>query len=169
MITWLTTSFLGRMILTTLVSMIPVVELRGGIPIGYCGIWGPDSGLGYWAIPAAVIGNLLPMPFILLFLQKVFGWMRSWGGIFKKIVEWLEAKAAKKSAQVQKYTKLGLMIFVAIPLPGTGAWTGALIASCLGMKFKDSMFSVVLGVLIAAAIVTVVTMCGSTLFVSLTH
>ena len=112
-----------------LISLLPILELRGGILAGT--LLGVDWPIAYLI---CVIGNLLPIPFILLFIRKIFDWIRNTR--FVKLVDKLEAKAEKKSAKVTKYKKFGLFLFVAIPLPGTGGWTGALIASVLKMRFK---------------------------------
>ncbi len=129
-------------------SMAPLVELRGGIIAA--------SALGvdmYLAYALCVAGTLLPIPFILLFLRKIFDWMKN-TRLFK-LVDKLERKAEEKILRIEKYKTLGLLIFVAIPLPGTGAWTGALAAVIMKMKFKTAMFSIVLGSLIAGVIMTI--------------
>ena len=109
----------GKIIGIFIVSMLPVIELRGAIPVAF--IMGID-----WktAMICAIIGNLLPIPFILLFLDIIFNFMKK-HNIFKKLVLWLEEKAHKNAPKVEKYGFWGLMLFVAIPLPGTGGWTGA--------------------------------------------
>ena len=104
-------------------------------------------------INAAVLGNMLPIPFILLFIEKIFAWMKK-SKHFHKIPDWLEKKALSKSAQIEKYGYLGLFLFVAIPLPGTGAWTGSLIAVLFGMKPKKSLLFIFLGVLTAGLIMS---------------
>ena len=143
---------LGKLIITFLVSMVPVIELRGAIPIGV------GMGLPYWAaIPVAIVGNLVPVPFIIIFIKKIFAFMREKMPKLDGLVTRLENKANSKSETVQKYAFWGLFIFVAIPLPGTGAWTGALIAAMLEMKLKKAFPSIALGVLTAGAIVTFVT------------
>ena len=100
---------------------------------------------------AAVLGNMLPIPFILLFIEKIFAWMKK-SKRFHKIPDWLEKKALSKSAQIEKYGYLGLFLCVAIPLPGTGAWTGTLAASLLDMDFKKSVLACTGGVLLAGVI-----------------
>lgn len=152
LISWLTETYIGKLIVSTVISMVPVIELRGGIPFGV--------GLGLSPLVAAlvsIIGNLIPIPFILLFLVKILGWMRSWGGIFGKFANRLEKRADKKSKSLENGQIIGLIILVAIPLPGTGAWTGALVASLLKMPIKKSFPVIAAGVLIAAVIVTIVT------------
>ena len=143
---------LGKLIITFFVSMVPVIELRGAIPIGV------GMGLPFWAVIfVSIIGNLIPVPFIIIFIKKIFAFMREKMPKLDGLVTRLENKANSKSETVQKYAFWGLFIFVAIPLPGTGAWTGALIAAMLEMKLKKAFPSIVLGVLSAGAIVTFVT------------
>ena len=104
---------------------------------------------------AAVIGNLLPIPFILLFIEKIFEWMKKTKHLHK-IPDWLEAKALKHSEQIEKYGYFGLFLFVAIPLPGTGAWTGSLLAVLMGLKPKKSFLYITLGVMTAGLIMSLV-------------
>jgi len=145
-------SFLGKIIMTLFISMIPVLELRGAIPIGTA------SGLPLsTAIVVSVIGNLIPIPFIILFIRRIFDWLRTRNDKWSNIVTRLETKAEQKSESVRKYVFFGLAIFVAIPLPGTGAWTGALIASVMNMPLKKAFPSIALGVAGAAVIVSFVT------------
>lgn len=152
MITWLTETLLGKFISTLFLSMLPVVELRLGLPYGIA------LGLKYpWALAAAVIGNMLPVPFIIVYIQAVFAWIRRHWAALDKLVTRLEKKAHLKGETVKKYGPLGLLIFVAIPLPGTGAWTGALVAALLGMRLRQAVPSILLGVCIAAAIMTMLT------------
>ena len=145
-------STFGKIIMTFLISMVPVLELRGAIPIAVA------NGLNFWvAIAVSVIGNLVPVPFIILFIRKIFALMRKWSSKLDGLVTRLEQRAQKKSDVVQKYAFWGLFILVAIPLPGTGAWTGALVAAMLDMRLKRAMPSIVLGVIGAAVIVTFAT------------
>ena len=138
-------------LLTFFTSMVPVLELRGAIPVGVAG------GLPVLiAMVIAIVGNLVPIPILIVFTRKVFDWLKTKGKI-KVFVEKLEAKAEAKSEIVQKYEWWGLCILVAIPLPGTGAWTGALVAAVLGMRLKKAMPAIAVGVLIAGVIVTCVT------------
>ena len=142
----------GKIIATFLVSMVPIIELRGAIPIGV------GYGLDYWVVVVvAVIGNILPVPFIILFIRKIFELMRKWSKKLDGLVTKLEKRAESKSDVVQKYAFWGLFVLVAIPLPGTGAWTGALVAAMLDMRLKRAFPAIVLGVVTAAAIVTFVT------------
>lgn len=150
---------IGKMIITFLWSMVPVIELRGAIPIGV------GSGLPYWvAVVISVVGNLIPVPFIILFIRKIFELMRKWSKKLDGLVTRLEKRAESKSDVVQKYAFWGLFILVAIPLPGTGAWTGALVAAMLDMRLKRAFPAIVLGVIGAAVIVTFVTFGADRLF-----
>ncbi len=149
---FLQNSFPGKMVLTFLMAMVPVVELRGAIPIGV------GYGLDLWlAILLSVVGNMLPVPFIMLFIRKIFAWMRKVNKKFAAIVDKMEAKAAKHQDKVTKYGFWGLLILVAIPLPGTGAWTGALVAAMMELRMKTALPAIFLGVIIAAVIVSFVT------------
>lgn len=131
-----------------LVSMLPVLELRAAIPIGAAA--GVNIYVCYFI---SVVGNLLPIPFILIFIKKIIEYMsHSRIAFFKKIADFLINKAEKRSDKVNRYSLLGLFIFVAIPIPGTGAWTGALIAALMEMRFKKSFFSIFAGVLVAGLI-----------------
>lgn len=159
MINFLFHTFLGKVLTTLFISMVPVIELRGAIP------YATGMGLSPWvAIPVAMIGNLIPIPFIILFIKKVFAWMRKVSPKLNKVVDKLEAKAEKNKEKVLRYAFWGLVIFVAIPLPGTGAWTGALVAAMLDMPLKKAFPSVVLGVLVAGFIVAFVSYGAAALF-----
>ncbi len=131
-----------------IVSMVPLLELRGSILAA--GILQMDFVPTYIA---AVLGNMLPIPFILLFIEKIFNWMKK-SKKLHKIPEKIEAKALSKSAQIEKYGYFGLFLFVAIPLPGTGAWTGSLLAVLLGMNLKKSFGAIFLGVMTAGLIMS---------------
>ena len=137
---------------TFLIAMVPVVELRGAIPYGVL------AGL---SVPAAfiiaVIGNLLPIHFLVVFTRKVFEWLRTKSEWLDSIVRKLEAKADQKKDVVLKYEFWGLVLLVAIPLPGTGAWTGALVAAMMDMRLKRAMPAITLGVFIAGVVVTTLT------------
>ena len=143
--------FKARLI-TFLMAMIPVVELRGAIPYGV--VAGLDV---HEAFILAVIGNLLPIPFLVVFTRKVFEWLRTKSEGLDRFVRKMENKAENKKEIVQKYEFFGLMLLVAIPLPGTGAWTGALVAAMMDMRLKRAMPAIIVGVLIAGVIVTTVT------------
>ena len=149
----------GQILMTLFISMVPVIELRGAIPIA------TTNGLNFWvAIVCAIIGNLIPVPFIIIFIRKIFELMRKWSKKLDGIVSKLEDRAHKKSDVVQKYAFWGLVILVAIPLPGTGAWTGALVAAMLDMRLKKAFPAIALGVIIAAVIVSLVTYGGMIIF-----
>ena len=149
---WLRETELGAMVSTILVSMVPVLELRGGIP------WGVAHGLSHFAaFVCAVIGNMIPLPFIVVYIRRIFKWMRRHLPQLDHMVDRLEAKAHLKGRKVTKYRYLGLMIFVAIPLPGTGAWTGALVAAFLDMRLRKAMPAIFAGVLIAGFLITGIT------------
>ena len=141
-------------LITFLISMVPVIELRGAIPYGI----GFD--LNPWVVYLlATLGNLLPVPFILLFIRQFFEWMKKYPRLGKIAIK-LEERAAKKSGRVKASEFIGLLLFVAIPLPGTGAWTGALIAALMEMRIKKALTSIASGVLIAGIIVTLVAVLG---------
>lgn len=141
---WLHETPLGETLLTMLISMLPVVELRGGLPAGVAmGLPIPV------AFAASLVGNMIPVPFIILFVRPLFQWVRIHIPKLEGFISHLEARAEAKSADVLRYQTWGLLIFVAIPLPGTGAWTGSLVAALMKMPFKNAMISVVGGTLIA--------------------
>ena len=145
-------TFWGNILMTLLISMVPVIELRGAIPAAV--IAGLDIKI---ALPVAIIGNLLPVPFIIVFIRKIFKWMQARSQWLGSLVCRLEAKADAKKSQVLKYEFWGLMILVAIPLPGTGAWTGALVAAMLDMQLRRAFPAIALGVAVAGLIVTIAT------------
>lgn len=149
---WLHSTMTGKVLLTALISMLPVVELRGGLPAGVAlGLPIPLS------FAASLLGNMLPVPFVILFARPVFQWVRAHIPALGSFVTKLETRAYAKSKNAKKYEAWGLLIFVAIPLPGTGAWTGALIASVLNMRLKRAVPVIFLGVIIAGSIMTVLT------------
>ncbi len=133
-----------------LCSMIPIIELRGAIPLGAA------LGMPWWLnYLFAVIGNMIPVPFILLFITKIIAWMsRCRIKLLNKFGNWLTKKAEKNRGKIEKYSFLGVCLFVAVPLPVTGAWTGSLVAATIGMKFWKAFFSCLLGVMIAGVIMT---------------
>lgn len=146
-------------LLTFLVAMVPVVELRGAIPFGVV------RGLNLWtAIIASVLGNLVPVPFIILFIRRIFAWMRAHMPKLDGLVTRMEKKAEKNRAAVEKYAFWGLAILVAIPLPGTGAWTGALVAAMMEMRLRRAFPAIVIGVVIAGVIVSIVTYGAQAIF-----
>lgn len=156
LVIWFTETLGGvvsREITVFIISMVPILELRGGliaasllqIPI-------------IKAIWYCVIGNIIPVPFILLLITPIFAWLKQ-TSLFRPLVEKLEHKAMGKSEQIEKYQFWGLVLFVGIPLPGTGAWTGSLIASLLGVKFKKAFPAVILGIVMATIIMSIFS-CG---------
>lgn len=149
---WLTSTNLGELFFTMLVSMVPIIELRGGVPFGTALGLEPVE-----ALVAAIIGNMLPIPFIIVYIRRIFLWMRRKSPKLNNLVDRLEAKAHLKGEKVSKYKYIGLWIFVAIPLPGTGAWTGALAASFLDMPLRKALPSIFLGVVTAGLIMTFAT------------
>lgn len=152
MLSWLTETTVGKFLSTFFISMTPVVELRLGLPYGIA------LGLDYpLALTAALIGNMIPVPFIIIYIERIFAWIRRHWAKLDSLITKLENKAHLKGEKVKKYGPLGLLIFVAIPLPGTGAWTGALIAALLNMRLKQAVPSILLGVCIAATIMTAIT------------
>ena len=149
---YLTQTFLGKTVSTFLISMLPVVELRGGLPYGIA------LDLPYpLALTAAVLGNMVPVPFIIVYIRHVFAWLRKHFAKLDGLVTRLEQKAHVKSKMVKKYSTIGLCLLVAVPLPGTGAWTGALVAAMLNMRLKKAVPTIFWGVCIAAGIMTAVT------------
>jgi uncharacterized membrane protein len=126
-----------------MVSMMPIVELRGAIPIGVS--MGLNWGLVYLI---SVVGNLIPVPFIILFLRPILEFMKK-TKLFGKFANWVHEHSMKKADNVVKYKVLGLFLFVAIPIPGTGAWTGAAIAALLDLRLKNALPPILLGVLTA--------------------
>ena len=159
MLAWLTQTTVGKLLQTFFISMIPVAELRVGIP------YGVSLGLEYHAAAlAAVLGNLFPVPMIIMYVRQFFRWLRRRSARLDAWISDMEEKAEKKGEKVRRYGAIGLILLVAIPLPGTGAWTGALVAAVLGMKTRHALLPIALGVMIAAAIVLGVTYGVSTVF-----
>ena len=133
------------------ISMLPVLELRGGLIAAKL--------LGVEFVPAFIIcyiGNIIPVPFILLFIRKIFQFLRDKKG-FSKIIEKLEIRSMRQSEKIKRWRDWGLFAFVAIPLPGTGGWTGALIAALMDIRIKKSFPIIAIGVLIAGIIMSVIT------------
>ena len=152
MFDWLTGTVTGKIVATFILSMMPVGELRFGLPYGIA------LGLDYpVALMAALLGNMIPVPFIIVYIKRIFLWMRAHLPVFNSFITRLEEKANLKGETVEKYGPVGLLLFVAIPLPGTGAWTGALVAALLDMKTEKAVPYIMLGVCIAASIMTLVT------------
>ncbi|MBQ9098140.1 MAG: small multi-drug export protein [Clostridia bacterium] len=144
------TDTLGAHFGVMICSMIPIIELRGAIPLG---AW---LEMPWWQnYLLSVLGNMIPVPFILLFINKFIAWMsRSKIKFFNKIGTWLAEKAEKNRGKIEKYSFWGVCLFVAVPLPVTGAWTGSLVAATIGIKGWKAFLSCLLGVMIAGVIMT---------------
>ena len=152
MIDWLTGTVIGKMCATFFISMLPVGELRFGLPYGIA------LGLEYpLALMAALLGNMVPVPFIIVYIKRIFAWMRKHMPRMDALITRLENRANLKGETVQQYGHWGLLLFVAIPLPGTGAWTGSLIAALLNIRTSKAVPVILIGVCIAAMIMTLVT------------
>ena len=134
-----------------IVSMVPLIELRGGL------IAAALLGMPLWeGILFCLIGNIIPVPFILLFITPIFNWLKT-TKLFRPLVEKIEARSMGKSDKIKKAEFWGLVLFVGIPLPGTGAWTGSLIACLLNVDKKKAFCAVILGLLLATTIMCVFT------------
>ena len=149
LVTWFAATlgpYISEKAVVFLISMMPLLELRGGLLA---------SSLlkvsAVQAIPICIIGNILPIPFILLFIKKIFQWMKK-VKCFRGLIIKLENRAMGRSDKIQQYEFWGLVLFVGIPLPGTGAWTGALVASLLGIDWKKAFGAIVVGVCMASVI-----------------
>ena len=145
-------SMLWEMATTFFISMVPVIELRGAIPVGIAADLSPAV-----AYMVSVLGNLVPVPFILLLIRRIFDWLRHTKR-FGPLIEKLERRAHLKGRVVTKYRVPGLILLVGIPLPGTGAWTGALVAALLDIRLRTSIPAIFVGLLIAGALTLGVTM-----------
>ena len=132
-------------------SMLPVIELRGAVPIGV----GPLDLPLVPVLITSIISNMLPVPFIIVFIRKIFDWMKNKSERLGRIASKMEERAHKKGKMLVKYQTLGLYILVAIPLPGTGAWTGALVAAVFNLRLKNSVPAIFLGVITAGIIMAV--------------
>jgi uncharacterized membrane protein len=146
---------IAKQLIVVIIAALPVVELRGALPVAINVFNMP----WYWAYFLAVIGNMLPVPILLLFFDALAR-LVSRVAVGKKLVDWVFRRTRTHEKMIQKYEWLGLMLFVAIPLPMTGAWTGSIIAFILGMRFTYALLSILCGVLIAGAIVTSLCLLG---------
>lgn len=133
-----------------IISMIPILELRGGLLAASLLKISAAK-----ALPICIVGNIIPIPFILLFIWQIFKWMKK-TKLFRGLIIKMENRAMGKSDQIKRYEFLGLLLFVGIPLPGTGAWTGALIASLLEVDIKKSSIAILCGLFMASAIMYIV-------------
>lgn len=149
LVTWFTSTLgahISREAIVFIISLFPILELRGGI------LASSLLDVTMWkGILISAVGNILPIPFILFFIKKIFTAMKK-TKLLRPLVEKMENKAMKKRDQIEKYEFWGLVLFVGIPLPGTGAWTGSLIAALLGMKFKKAFPAVIIGICMATII-----------------
>lgn len=151
---WLHGTSAGEFLLTMLISMTPVIELRGGVPAGVAmGLPIPT------ALAAAVLGNMLPVPFVILFIRRLFDWVRVHAPGLGRWIDRIEGRAYAKmnSSHVVRYQVWGLLLLVAIPLPGTGAWTGSLVAALMDLRLKNAVPVIFAGVVIAGLIMTALT------------
>ena len=142
--------YVSKEIVVFIISMIPILELRGGLIVSSL-LAVPIT----TAIPLCIIGNIIPIPFILLFIRQIFKWLKK-VSVFRGLIEKLENRAMSKSDSIKKYEFWGLVLFVGIPLPGTGAWTGSLIAALLEIDFKKAILAELLGIAIATVIMSIV-------------
>jgi uncharacterized membrane protein len=152
---WLRARGLSPELVVVLIAALPIVELRGAVPVGilfFCMPW-------WKAVLWAVIGNIAPIIIVLLLLEPIVAWL-SHVALFRRFFEWLFARARSKSASIEKYEFWGLATFVGIPLPGTGAWTGAVAAEVLGLSYWKALLSIFVGVLMAATVVTFLSVLG---------
>lgn len=141
------------------IAALPIFELRGALPVAinlFHFSW-------YYSLLLAIVGNLLPVPFILLFLNAITRWL-SKVSLFNQMLNWLFERTRRRGKIIERYERIGLALFVAIPLPLTGAWTGSLAAVLFGLKFKHAFLSIFIGVFIAGTIVTGLSLLGLTIF-----
>lgn len=148
-------SDISKELIVIIVSVLPVFELRGALPIAINLFHMP----WYWALGLAIIGNMIPVPFLLLFLESIAKVISRWGS-GRRLVEWVFQHTRQRSGVIERYERIGLALFVAIPLPVTGAWTGSIAAFLLGLKFSYAFLSILCGVIIAGAIVTSLCLLG---------
>lgn len=142
----------GKELCVLFCSMIPIIELRGAVPMGAV------FGMPWWqTYILSILGNMVPVPFILLLIKKIIQWMSaSKVKFFNKIANFLLRKVEKRRAGIEKYAFWGVCLFVAVPLPMTGAWTGSLVAAMIDMKFWKALLSCLLGVMISGVIMTLI-------------
>jgi len=147
----------SKELVVLIIAALPIFELRGALPVAINLFHFP----WYYALPLAIIGNLLPVPVILLFLNAISRWL-SKIGFFDRFLHWLFERTKKRGRVVERYERIGLALFVAIPLPVTGAWTGSLVAVLFGLRFRYAFLSIFIGVCIAGIIVTCLSLLGWT-------
>jgi uncharacterized membrane protein len=152
---WLRDKGVSPELVVVTIAALPIVELRGAVPVGIL-----VFGMPWWqAVLWSILGNIAPIVIILLILEKMVAWL-SHVALFRRFFEWLFARARSKSGSIEKYEFWGLATFVGIPLPGTGAWTGAVAAEVLGLSYWKALLSIFVGVLMAAAVVTFLSVLG---------
>lgn len=154
LVQWFTANlseFISKEAVIFIISMVPILELRGGLLAASPALLNVPI---MQAIPICIIGNILPIPFILLLIRKILDWMKL-VKVFRPIALWLENKAMSKKDQIEKYGFWGLVLFVGIPLPGTGAWTGSLIAALLRVRFETAFAAILIGIVIATVIMSI--------------
>lgn len=142
--------YISKEAVVFVISMIPILELRGGLLVAK--VIGVPL---LTAIPLCIVGNIIPIPFILLFIKQIFKWLKK-VPFFEPIITKLENRAMGKSDSIKRYEFWGLALFVGIPLPGTGAWTGSLIAALLDVDFKKAIVSELVGIALATVIMSIV-------------
>jgi len=151
-IEWIEQLAANGVLVTLLVSMVPVLELRGAIPLGV------SLGLTHWqAMAVSILGNMLPVPFVVVFVRRLFGWMKQKIPALSGFVARMETKADSKKELIRRWQLLGLVALVAIPLPGTGAWTGAVIAGLLNVRKRQAIPAIFIGIILAGILVTGIT------------
>ena len=144
-------SYILSILFCAFLSMVPVVELRGAI------VYGLSQNIPLYIIyPVCVLANLIPVPFVIAFMRNILLWMQKRKGVLQKAADWLITRSEKKTEMLRKYELFGLFLLVAIPLPGTGAWTGALVAGLANMRIKRALPPIAAGVAAAGIIVTLV-------------
>jgi len=148
-------SGIPKELIVIIISALPIVELRGALPVAINLFHMP----WYWAFCLSVIGNLLPVPILLLFFESLAR-LASKVEVGRKLVNWVLERTRRQGELIQRYERIGLILFVAIPLPVTGAWTGSIAAFLLGIKFNYAFFSIFCGLIIAGAIVTSLCLLG---------
>ena len=155
MIEELIASGLAKELTVVIIAALPIIELRGALPVAINVFHMP----WYWAFCLSVIGSLLPVPILLLFFESITK-VISKVSIGKRLVEWLLERTRRHGKLIERYERIGLILFVAVPLPVTGAWTGSIAAFLLGIKFKYAFLSILCGLIIAGAIVTCLCLLG---------
>ncbi len=146
---------LAKELIVVIIASLPIFELRGALPVAINVFHFP----WYYALSLAIIGNLLPVPFILLFFNTASR-LLSKIGLFNRALNWLFERTRRRGRSVERYERIGLALFVAVPLPVTGAWTGSLVAVLFGLKFKYAFLSIFIGIFIAGVIVTCLSLLG---------